>query len=160
SGPSGGTRAYHHPDHLSVRLVTEGTPGRPTPGEGVGEGGHFPFGEAWYPTGTGTKRFFSRYSRDGETGLDYAVRRFYNSPVTAFCSADPVQGSVDDPQSWNRYAYVENDPINLTDPSGESLLGWILNIVTLGLNNLFGGGGDFITRPGGENPGFNRDLLI
>jgi hypothetical protein len=24
-----------------------------------------------------------------------------------------------DPQSWNRYAYVENDPINLSDPSGQ-----------------------------------------
>lgn len=23
------------------------------------------------------------------------------------------------PQSWNRYAYVENDPINLSDPSGQ-----------------------------------------
>ena len=24
-----------------------------------------------------------------------------------------------DPQSWNRYAYVENDPVNLSDPSGQ-----------------------------------------
>jgi len=31
-----------------------------------------------------------------------------------------LEGTVDDPQSWNRYTYVENDPIDLDDPSGQS----------------------------------------
>lgn len=30
-----------------------------------------------------------------------------------------VEGWPADPQSWNRYAYVRNDPVNLTDPSGK-----------------------------------------
>jgi hypothetical protein len=30
-----------------------------------------------------------------------------------------LEGVVGDPQSWNRYAYTENDPINLSDPSGQ-----------------------------------------
>ncbi len=33
-------------------------------------------------------------------------------------SPDPAPGNVLNPQTWNRYAYVLNDPINLRDPSG------------------------------------------
>jgi hypothetical protein len=35
-----------------------------------------------------------------------------------FTSSDPLSGSRGNPQSLNRYAYVHNDPINATDPSG------------------------------------------
>lgn len=31
---------------------------------------------------------------------------------------DPVGGTAGDPQSWNRYAYVRNNPIGNSDPSG------------------------------------------
>src|SRR5690242_12396723 len=61
------------------------------------------------------------------------MARFYNSRLGAFCSADPVEGQPGDPQSWNRYAYVRNDPVDLTDPSGRfwgfifAFLGWIFH---------------------------------
>jgi RHS repeat-associated protein len=42
--------------------------------------------------------------------------------MASFCSVDPVGGDPADPQSWNRYAYVRNDPINMADPSGK---GWL-----------------------------------
>src|SRR5262249_2331683 len=35
-----------------------------------------------------------------------------------FMSVDPVGGNPTDPQSWNGYAYVRNNPINLIDPTG------------------------------------------
>ncbi len=44
-----------------------------------------------------------------------------------FCSADPLDGQPNDPQSWNRYAYVRNDPVNLTDPSGQGLLSFLID---------------------------------
>ena len=33
-------------------------------------------------------------------------------------SVDPAAGNISDPQTLNRYAYVRNNPVNLTDPSG------------------------------------------
>src|ERR1700733_1574298 len=61
---------------------------------------------------------FTGYERDAETGLDYAFARYYNSRLGRFMSADPMAGSLTDPQSFNRYAYVVNSPTNFTDPAG------------------------------------------
>jgi hypothetical protein len=46
--------------------------------------------------------------------------RRYESKWSRFAQHDPYDGSynLSDPQSLNRYAYVQNDPVNFTDPSG------------------------------------------
>jgi len=119
---SGGATTYYHQDHLSVRLTTDAN------GNILSQEGHYPFGEAWYESGSGNKWFFTSYDRDSETGLDYALARYYNSRTGTFCSADPLAGHPDDPQSWNRYPYGRNDPIDITDPSGQGWLSWLLDI--------------------------------
>jgi len=44
----------------------------------------------------------------------------YCSPWAGrFLSTDPVGGTPGLPQSWNRYSYVRNNPLNLVDPTGE-----------------------------------------
>ena len=81
--------------------------------------GYAPFGEE--DTKTGENRIkYGTYLRDGISGLDYAKRRYYSSELGRFISPDPYIGSIrlDNPDSWNRYAYVENDPINNIDPNG------------------------------------------
>jgi RHS repeat-associated protein len=50
--------------------------------------------------------------------LDYMHARYYNYGVGRFLSVDPVFGRPHDPQSWNRYAYVLNNPLRYTDPDG------------------------------------------
>lgn len=122
---AGGTTQYFQQDHLSVRLITDSN------GNDVGEEGDFPFGEAWYQSNSSSEWVFTSYQRDSESGLDYAVARFYNSRTGAFCSADPLEGRPSDPQSWNRYAYAENDPINLLDPSGKSILSDLLDALAI-----------------------------
>ncbi len=131
---SGATIEYFHPDHLSVRAVSSST------GSLLGQQGHYPFGENWYQTNTTTKWMFTSYDRDSESGLDYALARYYDNRTAAFCSADPLEGTPEDPQSWNRYAYVENDPINLVDPSGKSLLTDVLEALSIVLDAWTGGG--------------------
>ena len=46
--------------------------------------------------------------------------RRYSRRHGRFSQPDPYGGSYDltDPQSFNRYSYVQNDPVNFTDPTG------------------------------------------
>jgi RHS repeat-associated protein len=62
---------------------------------------------------------YTSYERD-DNGGDEAQMRRYQSKWTRFSQPDPFDGSYDisDPQSFNRYSYVENDPVNRVDPSG------------------------------------------
>jgi RHS repeat-associated protein len=58
-------------------------------------------------------------------GSDDAQHRRYNRYYARFEQPDPSDSSYDltDPQSFNRYAYVQNDPVNFIDPSGLELEG-------------------------------------
>ncbi|MBI2679147.1 MAG: RHS repeat-associated core domain-containing protein [Candidatus Koribacter versatilis] len=80
--------------------------------------GHFPYGETWYETGAASRQKFTTYERDGESGLDYAIMRSYSSTLGRFSAPDPLAGSVGNPQSLDRYTYVESDPIDSIDPLG------------------------------------------
>ncbi len=109
----GGSTNYYHTDHLSTRLLTDGS------GNVLGQQGHYPFGETWYAQNTTTKWEYTSYERDSESGNDFAMAREGVNRLGRFSSTDPVAGSNSDPQSLDRYSYVENDPINLVDPSGQ-----------------------------------------
>jgi RHS repeat-associated protein len=67
---------------------------------------------------------FTGYFRDSETGLDYAQNRYHQPGMGRFMTPDPymaqANGAQDpgDPGSWNKYAYVQGDPINLMDSLG------------------------------------------
>jgi hypothetical protein len=50
------------------------------------------------------------------------MARFYINRFGRFSCVDPSLGSPGDPQSWNRYAYARNNPVNITDPSGQNWL--------------------------------------
>ncbi|MEW5980578.1 MAG: RHS repeat-associated core domain-containing protein [Acidobacteriota bacterium] len=80
----------------------------------------YPFGEELSPATANDRDKFATYHRDNSTGLDYAMNRYYGSTLGRFTSTDPYLPSVQiqDPQTWNRYAYVANDPVNKHDPDG------------------------------------------
>jgi RHS repeat-associated protein len=63
---------------------------------------------------------FTGKQRDGETGLDYFGARFNASTIGRFMTPDPLlnSGRPGNPQTWNRYAYVGNNPLRNIDPTG------------------------------------------
>ncbi len=63
---------------------------------------------------------FTGKERNSESGNDYFGARYYASSMGRFMSPDPLlnSGRPDDPQSWNRYSYVRNNPLSRIDPTG------------------------------------------
>jgi len=63
---------------------------------------------------------FTSKERDAETGLDFFGVRYMSSAQGRFTSPDPFlnSGRPSEPQSWNRYAYVLNNPLRNIDPNG------------------------------------------
>lgn len=70
--------------------------------------------------GDNVRQKYTKYERDNETGLDFAQARYLSSTQGRFTSLDPLASSMRsrDPQSFNRYSYVGNSPVNRIDPSG------------------------------------------
>jgi RHS repeat-associated protein len=59
--------------------------------------------------------------RDTESGNDYFGARYYASSMGRWLSPDTdmtLKRILPNPQRWNRYAYVINNPLVLVDPNG------------------------------------------
>jgi RHS repeat-associated protein len=77
---------------------------------------------------------FTGKERDAETGMDWFEVRYMSSAQGGFTSPDPLvwqlwqngsdddrvkfQELISDPQNLNLYAYVRNNPLKYTDPTG------------------------------------------
>lgn len=109
----------------STRLVTNGA------GQVVARHDYLPFGDEIYGLGGRTsaqgfaqpdtiRQRFTGYEKDTESGLDFAQARYYGKGLGRFTGVDPLLESakIGIPQSWNRYSYCVNNPVNLIDPSG------------------------------------------
>jgi RHS repeat-associated protein len=68
---------------------------------------------------------FTGKERDAETGLDFFLARYYSGAQGRFTRPDPgnAGAAIINPQTWNAYSYVENNPINRIDPSGLGTIG-------------------------------------
>jgi RHS repeat-associated protein len=67
---------------------------------------------------------FTGKERDAESGLDNFIARYYSSAQGRFMSADAPFNDQDpsDPQSWNLFSYVRNNPLKFTDPTGQDCI--------------------------------------
>lgn len=65
---------------------------------------------------------FTGKERDAETGLDYFGARYLAGMLGRFVSPDSTAYSkMNNPQSWNLYAYAFNNPLANIDPTGHEV---------------------------------------
>ncbi|CAN7240115.1 RHS repeat domain-containing protein [Polaromonas sp. LjRoot131] len=117
------TTSYFHNDHLSsIVAISDET------GTVVERMAFDAWGKRRFVNGTpdvldsivgfNTDRGYTMHEHLDEMGVIHMNGRIYDPLVGRFMSADPFIQSVDNLQSYNRYAYVLNNPLALTDPSG------------------------------------------
>ncbi len=119
--------SYLTNDHLGSPRVTSGADGKV-----FSRRDFMPFGEEITSVQTGqrsvnlnygsdsVRQKFTSYERDNESDLDFAQARFYNPKHGRFTTTDPLLASAKPaaPETWNRFAYVMNNPLKYIDPSG------------------------------------------
>ena len=118
------TVEYYHLDALgTVRSITNQS------GILIEVRNYLPFGEEWNPSPPQDPRKFTGKERDPETGYDYFGARYYASRTGRFTTTDPaftLAENLVDPQRWNRYVYVRNNPLRYTDPDGRCIDGCVV----------------------------------
>ncbi|MEK7644522.1 MAG: CARDB domain-containing protein [Patescibacteria group bacterium] len=90
-----------------------------------------------------TDYLFTGQQYDPESELYYYNARYYNPRLGRFISRDSFLGRAGDSLSRNRYAYVKNNPLKFTDPTGNvawgKLGGGIKDLFFGAVTTVFGG---------------------
>ena len=108
------TLYYVLKDHLgSASVVTDAS------GATVGQQRYYPYGETRLTAGNMfTDKLFTGQREMAGLGIYDYNARFYSPTLGRFLSADTIVPDAANPQALNRYSYVNNNPMNHTDPSG------------------------------------------
>jgi RHS repeat-associated protein len=110
-----------------------------------------PWGDEYSASGSDNDPYhFAQLDRDSESDTHHAQFRQYSSTQGRWMSPDPYNGSYDagNPQSLNRYSYVLNNPLSMTDPSGQDQVAcddFAITCFDGGGGVGGGGGGDTVT---------------
>lgn len=67
----------------------------------------------------GEERGFTGHTEDMNSDLVYMQQRYYDPSIGRFLSIDPVDSNPNNPMTFNRYAYANNNPYKYIDPDGE-----------------------------------------
>jgi len=119
---------YNFADHLGTARSIAEVPSGQTTATKCYDADLYPFGgERWYSDTCDSHYKFTGKERDSESGLDNFGARYNSSNTGRFMSPDSVGYTRRaDPQRWNLYAYVSNNPLSRTDPDGHDWF-WIDN---------------------------------
>jgi RHS repeat-associated protein len=107
----GTTLEYLHQDSLNSTSVVSDDDGVL-----VSSISYLPYGEIRSGS-VPTDKLFTGQRLD-DAGLYYYGARYYDPTIGRFVSADPTVPETSNPQAFNRYSYVINNPISAVDPSG------------------------------------------
>ena len=94
-------------------------------GAWAGASFHAPFGDRWHSEGSlaTDRRYTGQRSFEASLGSLYHYQARWYSPVLGrFLSPDPLVPAPGNPQAFNRYSYVYNNPFIYVDPSGYAVV--------------------------------------
>ena len=115
---SSNTLSMLHTDHLGSTSVATTNAGGLVTGS---RASYYPFGEERQTsTADLNGRGFTGHIENREIGLTYMNARFYDPYIYRWLSADTIIPNPHDSQSYNRYAYVLNNPVRFVDPTGHA----------------------------------------
>ncbi|MBI2045690.1 RHS repeat-associated core domain-containing protein [Candidatus Pacearchaeota archaeon] len=86
-------------------------------GNKISEDSYFAFGVE--KTASEEAKFKYTGKELDDSGLYYYGARYYDPASGRFTSPDPISGSIENPQSLNKYSYVLNNPNKFVDPTGK-----------------------------------------
>ncbi|MFZ0410206.1 MAG: RHS repeat-associated core domain-containing protein, partial [Candidatus Acidiferrales bacterium] len=112
---------YYSQDHLGTSRVLAEVPSGGSTATLCYDADFYPFGGERAYTNTCAQNYkFTGKERDTESHLDNFSARYNSSTLGRFMSPDPGNAGADptNPQSWNMYTYVLNNPLNFVDPTG------------------------------------------
>jgi len=107
---------YYHTDAAgSVRMITDAN------GQEVTRYDFWPFGQVSGAPAVQDSRMFAGEEHDAESQSDYLGARYYQGQTGRFTTPDdPSYMDPANPQSLNRYAYANNNPLRWVDPTGHT----------------------------------------
>ncbi|MGQ0540940.1 MAG: RHS repeat domain-containing protein [Blastocatellia bacterium] len=108
-------------------------------GEDIGIGVGLRGVEQGYSADKATRQGYGLTENDNATGQQHTWFRKLETQAGRWSSPDPYKGSMNlsNPQSFNRYSYVENQPTNFVDPSGLVRWGMCILVTWEGRESLF-----------------------
>lgn len=113
----GGTHHYYYTDPQGTVLAKADAQGNIIASYDYAPYGAQALGTA--PSGPG----YTGHVNDPDTGLAYMQARYYDPMVGRFISTDPVGPGAGDVFTFNRFAYVNNNPVMGVDPTGRYICG-------------------------------------
>jgi RHS repeat-associated protein len=103
-------------DHLGSGSVLLDSSGELTPN---GEQRYYPFGESRIANAdVKTDQLFTGQRQVANIGLYHYGARMYDPYLNHWIQPDTIVPEPGNPQTLNRYAFVNNNPVNATDPTG------------------------------------------
>ncbi len=109
------TTTYYHNDLLGSPVAATDASGHV-----IWRESYRPYGERLTndPASTGNDVWYTSRRQDADTGLVYMGARYYDPVAGRFVSKDPVGFDEGNIQSFNRYAYANDNPYKYVDPDG------------------------------------------
>ncbi|MGH8480804.1 MAG: RHS repeat domain-containing protein, partial [Gammaproteobacteria bacterium] len=118
---------YYHNDALGSPIIATDQQGRV-----VWRKSYAPYGQPIGQTAPNEPGYTGKFE-EPDLGIQYFGARWYDPRIGRFLAIDPAGFDPQNPQSFNRYAYANNNPYRYVDPDGRWAEDVVLGVPSVAL---------------------------